>query len=133
MFLKEMNIREKSAFYFIVKKLIAADGVLDDNEKSMLGQFLVEMDVKLGKLIQVDDIEEACGLLDSSDMSIKKKLYLELTGLACCDGEYADSEKAYLHDISEKLGIERSNASEIEKCVIDLLDVYKRIDMLTQA
>lgn len=126
MFLNNFNKEEKSAFLALAKGMIAADAVVDENEKLLLEEFLKEMGMNQSD-VEVMTVEAALETMQSSVRPIKKQAYFELVGLSLCDNDMDESEKELLSHVADCFNFSAEETAQLNQCAIDLLDAYKRL------
>lgn len=129
MFLNSLCTNEKNAFYSLAVHIVNADGILAENEKDLLDQFLGEMKLT-EEQIKMLTVEESFDVFLKSSMIIKKQVFIELYALATCDSEFAKEEKKLISDYADHMGISNQDKDKLETCVIDLLQVYSRMNTL---
>ena len=129
MFLKTFQKEEQEAFLALAKHLVAADGVLDENEVQLMNQFLQEMGVMDDQVV-IMTMGAALEALGKSSMMVKKQIYIELVGLSLCDDSVDTNEGEVLKQIASGLEIPEETAIKLKACVEDLLGVYNKIEEL---
>ena len=131
MYLKDLMQGEKFAFYSIVKYLVQVDGDFSDEEQKMMDEFLQEMQLERE---QVPDIspEDAINMLKLSKPSTRKKIYIELIGVTLCDEYLHIDEKEYLERIANDFLIDDKLRDKLFETVKELLEIYKRMRILTE-
>lgn len=131
MYLGVFSDEEKSAFFSLAKSLVNSDNVVAENEVALLNQYLVEMGMDITQIIPLS-FDESIDVFCHSELTTRRKVYVELFGLAMCDSDFAQEEKELLLTIADKLDISEQAQSDIQNCVIDLLAVYSRMNELVK-
>ena len=131
MCLKDLMQGEKYAFYSIVKYLVTIDGEFAEEEMNLMDEFLQEMQLEKE---QVPDIspEDAIGMLKFSTPSTRKKIYIELIAVTLCDEYLHIDEKEYLDRIANDFLIDDELRDKLFEMVKELLEIYKRMRILTE-
>lgn len=131
MYLKDLMQGEKYAFYSIVKYLVTIDGEFAKEEMNLMDEFLQEMQLEKE---QVPDIspEDAIGMLKFSTPSTRKKIYIELIAVTLCDEYLHIDEKEYLERIANDFLIDDELRDKLFETVKELLEIYKRMRILTE-
>lgn len=126
MFLSELSSLEKRAFYSLALELIRSDGKIMEDEEILLSQFADEMSLDQISVSLIEQ-EQAFRVFDNSDLSVKKKVFLELFALAMSDEELEKEEIALLDRFSEHIHLSAQETDQIKKCVFRLTEVYRDI------
>lgn len=129
MYLSNLTDEEKSAFFSLAKCIIDADNKVAENEETLLSQFLQEMSMDISQIIPLS-LEGAIDVFCESGFPTRKQVYIELFGLVMCDSDFAEEEKSLLSHIADKLGLSAQIQEDIQKCVMDLLGVYDRMNKI---
>ena len=99
-----------------------ADGVIHDNEKRLFD----EINNKLGTDIDINDKNNLPSLESVCDTVLSKTEKVQMLDVACrmaaIDGEYSDSEKAFIHKLCVIIGI--NNYSKVDDYVKILIKEY---------
>lgn len=106
MFLKELSRDEAIAFMHLNSELVAADNVVNVEEKKLMEKFFKEMNIE--NELDTLNLGEALGILKKSTQRVRDIVYFELIRLGLVDSDYRVSEAEFLEDISEDLGIDRA-------------------------
>ncbi|MGL5616083.1 MAG: hypothetical protein ACRDD2_07650 [Sarcina sp.] len=106
MFLKELSRDEAIAFMHLNSELVAADNVVNVEEKELMEKFFKEMNIE--KELDTLNLGEALGILKKSTQRVRDIVYFELIRLGLVDSDYRISEAEFLEDISDDLGIDRA-------------------------
>lgn len=121
MFLKSLNNQEKEHFLSLVAAVIEADGVVEEVELQLLGEYADEMDIPICDIKEKRNIDlEIQYFVENSDERTKRKIFVELLALAYETGEIFEEEKELIQKIAKSFGIEQG---QIDR-VIHLKDVY---------
>lgn len=132
MFLVNLTDEQKNAFLSLAQTLISADGVVSDDETSMLEQYKQEMSLPASSTILQQGIEQSIEVFKSSFPTIKKQIVFELVALACADSDYADAEHRLLSEIEVSLDLDATFLGECKAYVRELTALYERIGKLVR-
>lgn len=130
MFLANLTEKQKPAFLSLAYALILADGILSDDEISMVEQYKLEMALTINLEELQGETEQAVCVFKTASMTVKKKVIFELIALAYADNDYAIEENHLLSEIVESFGMDSSFLDECRMYVEKLTDLYKRIGEL---
>lgn len=130
MFLANLAGEQKTAFLDLARALIAADGVLSDNEISMMEQYKLEMALTTTSEESQGQVEQAVDVFKPTPAVVKKQVVFELVALAFADNDYADEEDRLLSEITVSWGLDAAFLDECRVYVKELTDLYQRIGRL---
>ena len=130
MFLNGLTDYEKSAFYTLAKGTIDADENIADNETLLLEQYLQEMSMTVEQVRPLS-FDEAVNIFSEASKEKGRQIYIELFALAMCDAaDFAPEEAKLLSSIATKLDISEKTQTDLQDCVLSLLQVYGRMNEL---
>ena len=129
MFLNGLTDSEKSAFYTLAKGTIDADENIADNETLLLEQYLQEMSMTVEQVRPLS-FDEAVNIFSEASKEKGRQIYIELFALAMCDTDFAPEEAEFLSAIAAKLDISEKTQTDLQDCVLSLLQVYGRMNEL---
>ena len=130
MFLANLAEKQKPAFLDLARALIAADGVLSDEETSMMEQYKLEMALTAGLEESQGQVEQAIDVFRPAPAAVKKQVVFELVALAFADNDYADEEARLLNEITVSWGLDAAFLDECRAYVKELTGLYQRIGRL---
>lgn len=130
MFLANLTDDQKNAFLGLAQTLVSVDGVVSDDETSMLEQYKQEMSLSTSTSIPQQEIEQSIEVFKTAFPSIKKQIVFELVALACADNDYADTEHRLLNEIGISLDLDAAFLGECKAYVRELTALYERIGKL---
>lgn len=127
MFLVGLTDKQKMAYLELSYSLIAADGLLSNDEVLMMEQYKQEMSltVQLSELSHNPD--HAIAEFQNASDVVKKQVLFELTGLAYADNEYVEAEQEFLEKICEAWSLESSILEFCKTYMAELMSLYDRI------
>ncbi len=113
MFIEYLSKEEKEVFFSLALELVSVDDKFSQDEKEKIKV------LSLNTLGQDGyDTENLCNDLSKLDTFSKKKIVLtELIQLCYVDGVYCESEKVFIHNLAERLGVDEPTLLEIENWV----------------
>lgn len=130
MFLANLTDEQKGAFLNLAQTLISADGVVSDDETSMLEQYKQEMSLPASTTIPHWGIDQCIEVFKIASPMIKKQIVFELVALACADNNYAREERHFLEDAGTALELDVYFLGECRAYVRELTALYERIGKL---
>lgn len=129
MFLNNLQEHQKAAFIALAECVIKADSKFTNIEQMLLDQFYMEMNLSSNHITHYS-FSEAIDIFHNADKRIRKQMFIELFALANADKEFADKEKELIEDIANRFDISIMEQEELRHCVLDLLEVYERMQKL---
>lgn len=130
MFLVNLTDEQKSAFLSLAQNLVSADGVVNDDEASMLEQYKQEMSLPASTTIPHQGIDQCMEVFKTASSMVKKQIVFELVALACADNNYAREEHHLLEDVGTALELDAYFLGECRAYVRELTALYERIAKL---
>lgn len=127
MFLNELSRKTKESFWELANLLVAADNVVLDEEKVMLEQYRVEMQLDLDAGKNYRTSKEIVQDLAEETISTQRIIFLELLGLAYVDKCIAPEESKVLEELQDAFAITSEKRMELMNCVEDVIQLYARI------
>lgn len=127
MFLATLNETQKLAYLDLSYNLIAADGMLSDDEMTMMEQYKQEMNISVPLTELSNNTDRAIAVFQGTSSTVKKQILFELVGLAYADNNYAEEERIFLEKSCAAWGL---NLDDLELCkayVTELMDLYGEI------
>ena len=131
MFLSGFNYNEKCAFFSLAKSIAEADENISKNEDNLLKQYLDEMSLNIEQITYITADDAINTFLNSSN-KVRKQVFIELFALTLCDNEFAREEAELISHYANCVHISGQNQEEMKACVIDLLQVYSRMNKLVE-
>ena len=131
MFLSGFNYNEKCAFFSLAKCIAEADENISKNEDNLLKQYLGEMNLNIDQITDITP-DDAIGTFLNSSNRVRKQVFIELFALTLCDNELAREEDELISHYGNSLNIAEQDQENIRACVIDLLQVYSRMNRLVE-
>ena len=132
MFLKMLKPTVKESFLDLA--ILAADssGGISVEEKNMLKTFAIEMDIKprYSTRKKFDNVMKT--IVKEADDQEKRIVALEILGIMWSDSEYDDTEKEFVGNVTEMLGVDKKLVDKMSKKIKQYADVYMDIvEMVT--
>ena len=131
MFLSGFNYNEKCAFFSLAKSIAEADENISKNEDNLLKQYLEEMSLNIEQITDITADDAIDTFLNSSNR-VRKQVFIELFALSLCDNELAEEEDKLISHFGNSLNISEQDQENIRACVIDMLQVYSRMNRLVE-
>ena len=130
MFLANLTNEQKTAFLVLAQSLVAADGVLSDDEAAMMEQYKQELAAPASLSAPQQSVEQCIEVFKVATPTTKKQTIFELVALAWADNEYADEEHRLLEEIGSAFGLDAAFLGECRAYVRELTALYGRIGEL---
>lgn len=129
MFIEYLDKEEKEVFYSLALDLVNIDDDFSDEEKQKIRTLSFRI---LGE--EGHDAENLYKDLATLENFSKKKIILmELVMLSYVDGNYCDKEKDFIHNLAERLQVEKSVIDEIEMWALEYIQqVNKGVSLINK-
>ena len=125
-----VSIIMKSALFFSLAKIIAeADENISKNEDNLMRQYLDEMSLSIEQITDIT-ADDAIEIFLNTGSRVRKQVFIELFALTLCDRELAKDEDELISHFADRLDISEQDQKELRACVIDLLQLYSRMNRL---
>ncbi len=131
MFLSGFDYNEKCAFFSLAKNIAEADENISKNEDNLLKQYLYEMNLNIEQITDIT-VEDSIDTFLNTSNRVRKQVFIELFALTLCDNELAREEDELISQYADCLHISEQDQKEMKACVIDLLQVYSRMNRLVE-
>jgi uncharacterized tellurite resistance protein B-like protein len=131
MFLSGFDYNEKCAFFSLAKNIAEADENISKNEDNLLNQYLYEMNLNIEQITDIT-VEDAIDTFLNTSNRVRKQVFIELFALTLCDNELAREEDELISQYADCLHISKQDQEEMKACVIELLQVYSRMNRLVE-
>lgn len=132
MFLNQLSDHEKEAFISLSVHVAKANGIFEEEEKSLIEEYCREMAIEEPDLENTMTMEEVEAVFSKSENHIKKIVLLEVFGLVYSDGQYDSEEKGFISDFVQEIGLGAEEAEKLQKLIIKYLEVLKEISMAVE-
>lgn len=125
MYLNLLEEQEKSSFLILAKKMISADGKIDDKELEMLELMKVEMQIEDDEKDYTNiELSEICKNFQSTQSKVA--VLLELIGLSISDGDFGEDERREIEQVASIFQIPLNKINEYTTWVKDMLDLTQK-------
>lgn len=128
MFLNELDLDEKRMFLRLADHLVAANGVVEEQEKNLINQYCSEMGLPMNNEIDPLPMSEIICFFQKRSESVKRVTIMELLGLGYIDGEYDEVEQSMMKSYVSGIGVSDEVYEKLRKDVeeyIYLVDIIK--------
>lgn len=132
MFLNQLSNHEKEAFISLSVHAAKANGIFEEEEKSLIEEYCREMAIEESDLENIMTMEEVEAVFSKSENHIKKIVLLEVFGLVYSDGQYDSEEKGFIGDFVQEIGLGAEEAEKLQKLIIKYLEVLKEISVAVE-
>lgn len=129
MFLNQLSHHEKEAFISLSVHVAKANGIFEEEEKSLIEEYCREMAIEKPDMENIMTMEEIEAVFLKSENHIKKITLLEILGLVYSDGEYDSEEKGFISDFVQEIGLSVEEAEKQQKLIMKYLEILKEISM----
>ncbi len=122
MFLSVLNQKENENFLELAKLAMLVDGVITEEEKTVLDNFKREtglMDYEFKNL----EYRELQMYFDTRTKTVKKAVLFEISGMLYADGEVSDDEHTWILNLGTSWGFRENEIKKIIRWVIDFNDM----------
>lgn len=128
MFLNKLSNEKKELFLSLAFNISHVDGTYSHEEKYMLEQYCIEMDINLNKINLNEDFDYVLDTINKICDSYEKKIIVfEAIGLILADGILHDKEKNAIINMIKLFGINEKYFDECKKLIIEYYDLQARI------
>ena len=131
MFLSGFDYNEKCAFFSLARNIVEADANISKNEDNLLKQYLYEMNLNIEQITDIT-VEDSIDTFLNTSSRVRKQVFIELFALTLCDNELAREEDELISRYADSLQISAQDQEKMRACVIDLLQVYGRMNSLVE-
>ena len=131
MFLDAFNRKEKLAFLPLAKKVMLADNRIEEEEQNLFALYLQEMQLRESEVEYLTE-EAAYSVFQESTETIRRQTLIELISLSMCDNQYDAAEKSTIETIAQQLNVSSTVLAHMTSCVIELLDIYKKLNEIIE-
>lgn len=127
MFLNQLSEKEKNAFISLSIHASNSNGVFADEEKLIIQEYCREMGIPFFDADNAISMDDVVSVFKNSDIRIKKIVLLETLGLIYSDGEFDASEKGFIMEYAEQIGLTEDIVEKQTKAIKEYLDVLKKV------
>ena len=106
-----------------------ANNVLADEEKELIDRYCAEMDITSPRYSAETSVEDVrARLAEISSGSEKRIIALEVAALMLADNEHDESEKSFMRELIQSLGITDDEYDKILDFVGKIIGLYSEIN-----
>ena len=127
MFLNKLSLPEKEVFISLAMKAAEANGVVVEEEYSMIEEYCKEMGIAFFDARNVKEIDDIVSFFKDSDLTSKKIILLEMIGLMYADGDYDEDEKKFVNIIATGMGLTTEDIEKYDGFISKYIDLTKDI------
>lgn len=130
MFLNYLSTKEKELFMELANYLMKVDNVIADNEIEMLEGFRHEMNLPV-ELYSIMNLSKDVLLNEFSKIEKinKKKIIIELLGLALSDKNFDTKENEFLLELCNITQVSENKINELKDLILDLNTIYQKFGL----
>ncbi len=128
MFLSQLNDSQKNLFLELAIKAAEANGQVEEEEKDMINIFAKEMDIE-PIFTTSKSIREITGELIAASLSEAqlRAITFEIAAIVFADSNYDESEKQFMNELVEYLGVPYEKLETIEDLLMQYGEIYTKI------
>lgn len=125
MYLNALNNKEKESFLKLAHYSMEIDGVIKDEEKAILKNFIFECQLIDYDISYDENIDVIADTLTVSSTKVKKIIILELLGVLLADGDYHETEQGFIKNLAEKFNVKDFEVNRMERWVEAFNDMVR--------
>lgn len=124
MFLDRLGVEEKNLFLDLAAYAARCNGVIDNMENDLLYQFSKEAGIETYDYSEIHhSLEEIKSYFSTVSDDKKRIVILELLGLCCIDGDYDNTEKAFISCFANDIGVDEEMFQKLNRDVDEYITV----------
>ena len=127
MYLKYLTTEEKNMFINLTVHAAKANGVVEDEEIYLMGEYCKEMGIEFDWEKSDVSMKEITEVIKKSSMNHKKIMIFELIGFMYAEGEFDRDEKIFVLNFSNNIGMEKEKLAELIAVVSKYVKVVNDI------
>ena len=127
MFLNKLSVPEKEVFISLAMKAAEANGIVVEEEYSMIEEYCKEMGIAFFDARNIKEIDEIISFYKNSDLTVKRIILLETIGLMYADGEYDEAEKGFVNTIANGIGLTTEDIEKYDGFISKYIDLTNEI------
>ncbi len=129
MYLNKLSEEQKNLFLDLCIHAAMANNVLADEEKELIDRYCAEMDITSPRYSAETSVEDVrARLAEISSGSEKRIIALEVAALMLADNEHDESEKSFMRELIQSLGITDDEYDKILDFVGKIIGLYSEIN-----
>ncbi|MEJ5257220.1 MAG: hypothetical protein WHS64_03120 [Fervidobacterium sp.] len=133
MFLVELTESEKKNFLELVNIIATCDGEFSEAEKKLFDAYRREMNLpEEDYAIQGKGFEDIMSELQNSNRVTKKKIFVELLALTSVDNKYLRAEEIVIKELARRFEIGEEDYINFLGLVVQLKELYKKVQELVE-
>lgn len=131
MYLNRLNPEQKELFIDLCIHAAMANNVFQDEEKKLVDQYCVEMQMPEPRYTANHDFDTAVSRIkEISTPQEIKMILLEITGIILADDVFDDDEQVFMNDFIQKINVSRECLDDMVNSLEKLKRLYVHIDAL---
>ena len=127
MFLGKLSGKEKEAFISLSVHASKSNDAFAQEEKMMIHEYCKEMEIPTWNEEDILSMDEIVAVFKDSELPIKKIVLLETLGLLYSDGAVDETEKKFINEYAEKIGLTVADVEKQTVAIIEYLDALKKV------
>ena len=131
MYLNQLMLGEKYAFYSISKSLVFIDNTFSREEQTLVSEIVKEMELDEEQIPAIS-LDDAVNMLSFSSCMTRRGVFFELVGISLCDRVMHKEETKLLDRIAVEFSISLDEKGKIISLVKRLFDIYQEMDEIVR-
>lgn len=127
MFLGQLSDKEKNAFISLSVHASNSNGVFAEEEKVMIQEYCKEMGIPFFDADNAISMDEVVAVFKESELKIKKIVLLEILGLVYSDEVFDDTEKGFINEYAQKIGLTDEDVAKQTVAIKEYLEALKKV------
>ncbi len=131
MYLSMLSEKQKEYFLELAYQMAIIDNDFSEKERTMIESYCHEMRIAVPEVIRAGSINEIIESMKSECTMLEKKIIIfEVVGLALVDGNYDETERKVIEEITKIFEIEETFLAESERLLKEYIDVQNGMNVL---
>ena len=127
MFLGQLSEKEKMAFISLSVHASNSNGVFASEEQMMIQEYCREMGIPFFDAENAVSMDDVINVFNDSELHIKKVVLLETLGLLYSDGNFDESEKGFVKDFAQRVGLTEEDVMKQTAAIKEYLEALKKV------
>ena len=127
MFLGQLSETEKMAFISLSVHASNSNGVFASEEQMMIQEYCREMGIPFFDAENAVSMDDVINVFNDSELHIKKVVLLETLGLLYSDGNFDESEKGFVKDFAQRVGLTEEDVMKQTAAIKEYLEALKKV------
>ena len=125
MFLNRLSMQEKENFISLAMKAAESNGMVVEEEYSMIEEYCKEMGIAFFDARNVKEVNDIVAFFRNSSLANKKTVLLEMIGLMYADGDYDEDERQFVKSIATGIGLTNGDVEKYDGFILKYISLVK--------